>query len=862
MTTSTDPKYVVLKFGGTSVSTAENWQHILGVIHARLAEGLRLVIIHSALSGVTDLLAGFLTTHEPAGARALLAKLRTVHVQLANELTIELPLAVAQQLDALEALVAAQRLGLGVDDALRAEVMASGELMATQLGAAWLTKQAVPVAWVDARTALTAERRGLETDTAAVLSATCGYGPDAQLQKAFAALAPVITSQGFIAKDSIGRTVLLGRGGSDTSGAYFAAKLQAVRLEIWTDVPGLFSANPRAVAGARLLQQLHYDEAQEIASSGAKVLHPRCILPVKQYGIPLHVYATQRPDLPGTQISAQPLGGHSAQVKAIALKKGVTLVSMDSPGMWHEVGFLADVFQAFKQVGLSVDLVSTSETNVTVSLDPAANVLSPASLAALKQALSSLCRTEIIGPCAALSLVGRNIRGILHTFGAALSLFETEHIYLVSQAANDLNFTFVIDEEEGDRLVEQLHDLLIRRNHDDRVLGPTWAEIHAIKTPTRIPTWWEVRRADLLAFFAERDAAYVYDRQTLCAQARALRGLKSISHVHFAMKANPNADVLRTLAAEGLGFDCVSRGEVEHLIATVPGIDRDHIVYTPNFAPRAEYAWALSAGVQVTIDNLYCLKQWPELFAGKDVFVRIDTGRGYGHHAHVRTAGTYTKFGVPLAELDELHRLAVSAGARVTGLHAHTGSGNFDVHCWLEVAEALSDVATRFPDVRVLDLGGGLGVPDTFDKEPIKLEELDAVLLAFRQQHSAFELWLEPGRFLVASAGVLLARVTQLKGKGDMRYVGVATGMNSLIRPALYGAHHDIVNLSRLGAPATGSYTVVGPICESADVLGSARELPDTHEGDVLLIATAGAYGYSMSSRYNLREPAQELFLV
>jgi diaminopimelate decarboxylase/aspartate kinase len=862
MTSSADSKFVVLKFGGTSVSTAENWRHILDVIYARLAEGLRPVIIHSALSGVTDLLAALLAATEPAVAQDVLARLRAVHAQLAEALRVELPLPVLQQLDSLEALVVGQRLGAGADDALGAEVMAYGELMATQLGAHWLQSQSVLVSWVDARTALTAERRDLETDTAAVLSATCAYAPDAQLQTAFAALAPVIVSQGFIAKDSAGRTVLLGRGGSDTSGAYFAAKLQACRLEIWTDVPGMFSANPRAVADARLLQHLHYDEAQEIASSGAKVLHPRCILPVKQYGIPLHVYATQRPDLPGTQISAQPLGGHAAQVKAIAIKKGVTLVSMESPGMWHEVGFLADVFQAFKQLGLSVDLVSTSETNVTVSLDPAVNVLSAASLAALKQALSSLCRTEIIGPCAAVSLVGRNIRGILHTFGAALSLFETEHVYLVSQAANDLNFTFVIDEEEGDRLVGQLHDLLIRRNRDDRVLGPTWAEIHLIKPASRLPPWWEVRRTALLALFSERDAAYVYDKKTVCSQARKLVNLSSVSHVHFAMKANPNPDVLRTLSAEGLGFDCVSRGEVEHLLATVPMINRDQIVYTPNFAPRAEYVWALGIGVQVTIDNLYCLKQWPEIFAGKDVFVRIDTGRGYGHHAHVRTAGTYTKFGVPMAEIDEVHRAAASAGARVKGLHAHTGSGNFDVKCWLEVAQALAEVATRFPDVRVLDLGGGLGVPDTLDKEHLDLEELDAVLGAFRGAHPKFELWLEPGRFLVATAGVLLARVTQLKGKGEMRYVGVATGMNSLIRPALYGAHHDIVNLSRFGEPATGTYTVVGPICESADVLGSGRELPDTYEGDVLLIATAGAYGRSMSSHYNLREPAQELFLV
>ena len=168
--------------------------------------------------------------------------------------------------------------------------------------------------------------------------------------------------------------MLLGRGGSDTSAGYFAAKFSARRLEIWTDVPGMFSANPRSTPTARLLRALHYDEAQEIASNGAKVLHPRCMLPARQYGIPLYVYATQTPELEGTVITGR-RRRRRAQVKAVCIKKGITLISMDSPGMWHQVGFLADAFQVFKEHGMSVDLVSTSETNVTVSLDPAANTL-------------------------------------------------------------------------------------------------------------------------------------------------------------------------------------------------------------------------------------------------------------------------------------------------------------------------------------------------------------------------------------------------------------------------------------------------------------------------------------------------------
>src|SRR5256884_7974131 len=145
--------------------------------------------------------------------------------------------------------------------------------------------------------------------------------------------------------------------------------------------------------------------------------------------------------------------------------------------MWHQVGFLADAFQVFKEHGMSVDLVSTSETNVTVSLDPAANTLDNTLLSELVTGLSRLCRVQVIGPCASVSLVGRNIRAILHQLGGAFEFFEEQKIYLVTQAANDLNFTFVVDESQGDRLVEQLHELLIRPVPGDKVLGPTWQQL-------------------------------------------------------------------------------------------------------------------------------------------------------------------------------------------------------------------------------------------------------------------------------------------------------------------------------------------------------------------------------------------------
>lgn len=855
--------WVVLKFGGTSVSSHASWHNIAKVVAERRASGVRVLVVHSAISGITDRLEKLLAAALTGGHAPELAAIEERHRQLAGELQIPLPPGAEHHLVELQQIAAGIALVGEVSDRTRARVMATGELMATELGARFLQSQGLPVTWVDARTMLQAEERRGASARASILSATCSFAPDEALERRLEALGPVLLTQGFIASDQEGNTVLLGRGGSDTSAAYLAAKLRAQRLEIWTDVPGLFSANPRSTPSARLLRSLHYDEAQEIATSGAKVLHPRCILPARQYSIPLHVYATHAPELEGTVLSAE--GGEgAAQVKAVCSKKGITLVSMDSPGMWHQVGFLADAFQVFKAHGLSVDLVSTSETNVTVSLDPAANTLDNAQVADLVSDLSRLCRVQVIGPCASVSLVGRNIRAILHQLGNAFELFAEQKIYLVSQAANDLNFTFVVDEPQGDRLVEELHELLIRPVPGDRVLGPTWQELFSrpqAGTGGAVVPWWRRKREQLLGLMGERDAAYVYDLDTVRAAARALRGLSSVSRVHYSMKANPHPELLRVIRAEGIDLECVSRGEVERALALFPEIERARILYTPNFAAREEYAWALQQGVRVTVDNPWCLACWPQLFAGQEIFVRIDTGVGRGHHQHVRTAGSRSKFGIPLSELGQVARRAAELGVRIIGLQAHVGSGIFDVTSWEHTGRLLAGAAGQLDAVRVIDVGGGLGVPERAEQAPVDLEKLDTLLAGVRAQHPQLEIWMEPGRYLVAAAGVLLARVTQLKSKGEVRYAGVATGMNSLIRPALYGAYHEISNLTRLDEPATELVNVVGPICESADVLGHDRLLPVTREGDVLLMANAGAYAHSMSSHYNLRDPAVELLL-
>jgi diaminopimelate decarboxylase/aspartate kinase len=862
MLSHTESHWVVLKFGGTSVSSVSNWKNVAGVVRARLNEGLHPVVVHSALSGITDRLEQLLAKALTGEWEPVMDQIERRHLDLARDLGINIEAELDRHFTDLRRSAEGIHLIGEVSDRLRARVMANGELMATRIGAAFLACEGIDVQWLDARTLLHAEERPGATERASYLSATCNFEPDPAFQQRLASVGKVLITQGFIASDAHGDTVLLGRGGSDTSGSYFAAKLGARRLEIWTDVPGMFTSNPKSVSNARLLKSLDYDEAQEIASSGAKVLHPRCILPVKQYAIPLSVHATQQPELEGTVVTATG-GDGGARVKAVCIKKGITLLSMETLGMWHQVGFLADAFAVFKEHGVSVDLVSTSETSVTVSLDPAANTLDKRTLEALVTGLSRICRVEVIGPCAAVSLVGRSIRATLHRLGDALELFEEQRIYLVTQAANDLNITFVVDEEQGDRLVRRLHDVIVWNAPSDHVLGPTWEQIHGLGPviPAGGPPWWQERRVELQRIAHEYGSAYVYDRTSLELAAKQLLGIRGVERLFYAVKANPHPEILRTFAGLGLSFECVSQGECEHVLKVVPGVDPSKLLFTPNFAPRSEYEWAVKHGVHLTIDNLYALREWGALFRGRDVLVRVDTGFGRGHHDHVRTAGVHSKFGVPLFELDELDRLVAVVGARIVGLHAHTGSGVFEVRNWKEVGQVLGDLATRYPQVRAIDLGGGLGVPEKPGQVPVDLAALQGVVDELRARWPKLDLWLEPGRFLVAQAGVLVTEVTQLKGKGAVQYVGVATGMNSLIRPALYGAHHDIVNLTRFGEPGTEVYNVVGPICESADYLGHERLLPQTREGDVLLIANAGAYGHAMSSWYNLREPAREVMI-
>ena len=860
---ASDERWLVLKFGGTSVSKRERWDTIGQLADGRAAaENARVLVVVSALSGVTNELQA-ISNGDGIGGRvdALVERHRAF---CADDLGLDPDAAIGERLRALQALRDDPRAASRPLD-WQAEVLAQGELLSSSLGAAYLRAQGLDFGWCDARDWLEAISLPNASDWAQRLSVNCRFEADAALRARFAAQPTrLLLTQGFIARHGDGGTAILGRGGSDTSAAYFGALLGAERVEIWTDVPGMFSANPREVPDARLLTRLDYYEAQEIATTGAKVLHPRSIKPCRDAGVPMRILDTGRPRMPGTRIEGSVAAVPG--VKAISRRNGIVLVSMESIGMWQQVGFLADVFERFKRHGLSVDLIGSSETNVTVSLDPSDNLVSTDVLAKLSEDLAQVCRVKVIAPCAAVTLVGRGMRSLLHKLSEVWAMFGRERVHLISQSSNDLNLTFVVDEAEADGMLAKLHAELIDSGampvYEAGVFGPRWREIDGTLRP-RLPAWWRQprQRERLLQLAAQATPRYAYHLPTVRERARALNAIAAIDRRYYAIKANPHPAILRALVEEGFGLECVSQGELQRAFEAVPGLDPARVLFTPNFAPIHEYQAAFARGVTVTVDNVELLQRWPELFRGRALWLRIDLGHGDGHHAKVNTGGLEAKFGLPAQRVEEFVHAARQLDVRITGLHAHLGSGIETVDHWRRVVDELGGFARRIGSIEVVDIGGGLPIPYSDDDEPFDLAAWAQGLASIKAVHPMFELAIEPGRFLVGEAGVLLAHATQVVDKDGIRRVGLDAGMNALIRPALYDAWHDILNLSRLDAPTDGEFDVVGPICESSDVFGRRVKLPAaTAPGDAMLVADAGAYGYSMASEYNLRAlPAEDV---
>jgi diaminopimelate decarboxylase/aspartate kinase len=860
------PGWVVLKFGGTSVSQRTRWNQIGARLRERRTEGAQVLVVVSALSGVTNALTSMAAAGKPAPTRIAEAEaLATRHRDFAANLELDAETVIGDLLQRLLTLADDPRAAHegAAQLAWQAEVFGMGELLSSRLGQAYLAAQGLPLRWIDARDWLRAVRLPNQSAWASWLSVNCRLDADADWRQRFAQQGDCLITQGFIARSDDGGDCILGRGGSDTSAAYFGALLGASRVEIWTDVPGMFSANPRVVPKARLLSRLDYAEAQEIATTGAKVLHPRCIGPCRESRVPLWIRDTENPQLAGTVIDDR--AAAVPGVKAISSRRGIVLVSMETVGMWQQVGFLADVFATFKAHGLSVDLIGSAETNVTVSLDPSDNLVTSNVLDALCRDLQPICRVKVIAPAAAITLVGRGMRSLLHRLSSVLASFGRERVHLISQSSNDLNLTFVVDEALEAGLLPHLHELLVQSGAmplwETEVFGPTLAELRAPRAATP-PLWWR-RCVEALSRQAEAGTPrYVYHLGVVRRRAGELAGIASIDARFYAIKANPHPAILRTLEARGFGFECVSLGELRHVRATLPQLPAERILFTPSFAPLPEYAAALAEGVHVTVDNAALLRADPAMFRGRSLLLRLDPGFGEGHHEKVRTGGREAKFGLALDGLPDFLDAARELDVRILGLHAHIGSGIFEAGHWREVYARLASVADSLGSVELIDIGGGLGVSYEPGGDRFDLEGYATMLAEMKQTFPHYRLWVEPGRYLVAEAGVLLTRITQVVEKSGVRRIGLDAGMHTLLRPSLYNAWHRIENLTRLHEPEGTAAEVVGPICETGDVLGRRRRLPErSAPGDLVAIGHAGAYGAVMASRYNLRGLPGEIAL-
>ncbi len=854
---------IVLKFGGSSVSNLENWKNISNVLKKRKLEGKKSLVVCSAIRGVSDKLEKLIENILRVDFKVGLEELKSIHYKLAKSLGIEGQKILKEEFDYLERILFGASYLEEKGPKTTAKVMAFGEILLTHLGEKFLQKEGHKVVWFDAKDGLTTKDPESLPDWKKFLQASCDFHPEPELiEKINRAKEDVIITQGFFGKTSSGETALLGRGGSDTSASYFAAKLNASRLEIWTDVPGMYTTNPALVSQARILKKLTYIEAQEMASTGAKVLHPRCIGPVMKYNIPLQVLCTQRPELSGTLVSGANEDSGTG-VKSISVRKNIALISVENVLMWQEVGFLARLFGKFQSHGISIDLLSTSESTVTVSIDPSPHDDFEEQLKNLMDDLGNLGKTTILTSCVAITLVGNNIRSILYKLSPVLKIFEEKKIYLLSQAANDLNLSFVIDQEGHEKLVSDIHQQLFDSSYENETFGPTWLEQFGEikKESSKSKIWWRTHRKKLIEIAKKDKSAYVYYGPSFLNQIRKIKEVKSLEKIFYSIKANSHPDILKLIYGQGIGLECVSIEELKYVEKLFPKIKADEVLFTPNFSSKEEYQYALGKKYFVTVDNGYSLKEWSSIFKNQKIFLRVDPGKGKGHHAHVQTAGNQSKFGMSPETVLELITLITKNKISVIGLHAHAGSGISTPHHWREVALFLCQLAGKFPQVKFLNLGGGLSVPMRPNENEFNLEQLDTELARVKDLYPQYQFVMEPGRFFVASSGVLISQVTQLKIKGEVNYVGISTGMNSLIRPSLYGSYHHIVNLSQLDSPNTINVNVVGPICETGDILGLSRPFPKTKEGDVLLIDCGGAYGRVMSSEYNKRPPAKEIFL-
>ena len=370
---------------------------------------------------------------------------------------------------------------------------------------------------------------------------------------------------------------------------------------------------------------------------------------------------------------------------------------------------------------------------------------------------------------------------------------------------------------------------------------------------------------------------YVTSEDRVCGQfgryQRALfRHYKNVQ-VLFAAKANGNLAVLRALAGLGAGADVFSSGELH--LALEAGMPAEKLLFNGSSKSPQDLVLAVQKGITVSVDSPDELRQLDAVAgaagtAAKIAF-RVNPALDVPTHPKIATGLATSKFGIPHKEIPAAYREALAcANVQPVGLHCHIGSQILDIEPFARATEVMVRIAKELTDMGVnlefIDLGGGLGIPYHHDTDPAPTPDDYAarVVPIFKAGIEACgitpELWVEPGRFLVADSTVLLTRVNSTK-TAHKRFANVDAGFNLLIRPAMYDAYHEVIVANRADAMETTAYTVTGPICETGDILAHDRNLPPLSAGDIIAVLDTGAYGFAMSSQYNSRPRCPEVLV-
>lgn len=444
---------IVMKFGGTSVATAERIEGVVRLVQERLE--LRPVVVVSALAGVTDLLirGAELALERSEEAEAVVEEVKSRHREVVTGLlpadTERLALfahitAVVNELRAFYTGV--HNLGELTPRTLDA-IAGMGERLSCEIVAAALQRRDVPGQAVDGRSVIvTDEEFGRATP---LLEETAGRVHELLLPLVQQGAVPVVS--GFIGSTRRGVATTLGRGGSDYTAAVIGAALPVEAIQIWTDVDGMMTVDPKVVPGARVLKEVGFDEAAELAYFGAKVLHPATIKPAVEKGIPVGILNTLNPAAPGTLITER-AGGPQGEPRAIAFKKGISVILISQPRMLMAYGFVARVFEVFDRHRTAVDLIATSEVSISLTVDD------PDRLPAIEAELSRLGEVEVLRGMAIISVVGR---GFVRQAGLAARIFQClRHInvVMISFGASDVNVSFVVSEDKAETAVRLLHE--------------------------------------------------------------------------------------------------------------------------------------------------------------------------------------------------------------------------------------------------------------------------------------------------------------------------------------------------------------------------------------------------------------------